>query len=416
MTPSSTLFLLLLTVVSTKQTPILTHSGNSDTTFLPNAVRTDQAWRQQSVAHGLTLMRVDQAAAGDTGQQTASRAKDTPASEFREAEVIVKDHDCPDGIVNKVYNCTKSGLVCTESIPADLIAPIIDGCTPSGCIMSTPKPGRRVASVVPEFAHTSVFHTLYLPPDFTTARRWPLIVEFSGNGIEPQDGNWTVNGFGISEGRDYVWLGLPFVSAEAGNRTCNQRNWWGCDPSACDLYTPKSNHICHNKSLTQPLYDPEPTVRYAILAVRQTIAQFNVDPDRVLLTGHSRGALAVNYIGLYNDNISSLWSAFAPTSHYDGVKSWDFSNTRGLNLTTYRRQALKRLQRIGDRPVWVSAECDLATGAARRYLEGTGVNLSNFVIRGTGFSDHNSFWSLRPDPKHVRRDLRVWSRVSLGPG
>lgn len=322
---------------------------------------------------------------------------------------------CPDGSIAQSYNCTKPGLICTESIPADLIVPEIDNCTATTCLISDPKPGRRIASVVPQFKHTSVFHTIYLPPNFTSTRRWPLIVEFSGNDIEPQDGNWTCNGFGISQGRDYIWLSLPFLSAEDGNRTCNQRVWWGCDPSACDSYIPESQPICQNKSLTPSCYDPEPTVRYTLLAVRQVIQQFNVDPKRVLLTGHSRGAIAVNYIGLYNDTIASLWSAFAPTSHYDGVQSWDFNKYRGKNLSAYRHDALERLRRIGDRPVWIAAECDLATSVTRDYLEGTGVNLSNFVFRGTGFKDHNSFWSLRADPGQVRRDLREWVKSTLGP-
>jgi hypothetical protein len=161
-------------------------------------------------------------------------------------------------------------------------------------------------------------------------KSWPLIVEFSGNGILPQDGNWTVNGWGISQGKDFVWLNLPFVSANFGNKTCAMRNWWGCHPSACDLYSGPSNKICLNASLTPDKYDPVPTVKYAIAAVKQVMQRYNIDPSRVLLTGHSRGAIAVNYIGLWNDEIASLWTAFAPTSHYDGVQSWNFVTARGL--------------------------------------------------------------------------------------
>ena len=70
--------------------------------------------------------------------------------------------------------------------------------------------------------------------------------------------------------------------------------------------------------------------------------------------------------------------------------------------------ALVRLERVGSRPVFIVAECDLATNDTQRYLNRTGVDLSNFRIEGTGFADHNSFWSLRPDPGHAREHIRNW--------
>jgi hypothetical protein len=109
----------------------------------------------------------------------------------------------------------------------------------------------------------------------------------------------------------------------------------------------------------------------------------------------------VNFIGLHNDEISGLWAAFAPASHYDGVKPWPYPNSSAAEATA-------RLKRVGTRPVFVAAECTLATNTTMRYLNGTGVDLSNFTVRGTGFIDHNSFWALRPDPMGTRRALRQW--------
>jgi len=323
--------------------------------------------------------------------------------------------------VERACNCSMPGLVCTESVTADLaLPPYPDGCNPAGCnVSSAARPGRRVAEVAPGFAHTRAFHTTFLPADFDAAdgaRRWPLIVEFSGNGILPQDGNWTSNGWGISAGgRGFVWLTLPFLSADAGARTCNQRNWWGCDPSACDLYNQDALEVCANATL-QPnatlRFDPAPTLRYALAAVAHVTASYRVDPAKVLLTGHSRGGIATGYMGLHNDEIAALWTAFAPTSHMDGVKSWSFAP----NISKYRAGALQRLRRLQGRPVWYSGECGLATGCGARYLAGTGVDLANFTVKGTQFVDHNSFWALRPDPGGVRAGLRQWVSEVLSLG
>ena len=300
--------------------------------------------------------------------------------------------------------------MCTASVAADTAPPPL---LPLG---HAPGPGLRVLQGLNRsvFAGSKVQHMLYLPPSWkhtpvvTRHRRLlPVVVEFSGNGILPQDGgNWTVNGWGLTAGQGFIWLNLPFVSAIRGKRTCNQRNWFGCDPAAGDLYSADSNRICsHNKSADSH-FNPEPTVRYAVLAVRMVLARYGGDPSRVLLTGHSRGALAVNFIGLHNDEIAGLWSAFAPTSHYDGVKPWAYPGSDNVS-------ALSRLRRIGERPVFVAAECNLATRYARDYLRDTGINLSNFHIAGTGFADHNPFWSLRPDPEGTRAAMRAWLRRLL---
>ena len=85
---------------------------------------------------------------------------------------------------------------------------------------------------------------------------------------------------------------LPFVSPD-GLR--NQRTWWG---------------------------DVRATVAYAKRAVARTCEQFGGDPNRVVLCGFSRGAIAVNYIGLHDEEIAGLWRGFFTHDHYDGVREW----------------------------------------------------------------------------------------------
>ena len=46
------------------------------------------------------------------------------------------------------------------------------------------------------------------------------------------------------------------------------------------------------------------------------------DPERVVVTGWSRGAIATGAIGLYNDATSKLFKAFVPYSHLDGDCGW----------------------------------------------------------------------------------------------
>ena len=58
--------------------------------------------------------------------------------------------------------------------------------------------------------------------------------------------------------------------------------------------------------------------RYLHDALAQTFALYAGDPDRVVLVGWSRGAIACGAVGLYDDATSSLFKAFIPYSHLDG--------------------------------------------------------------------------------------------------
>ena len=98
----------------------------------------------------------------------------------------------------------------------------------------------------------------------------------------------SVLGYGLSSG-EAVWLNLPFVDAKG---QANQPNWWG---------------------------DEAATAAYAKKVVPGIIAEYGIDPDRVILCGFSRGAIAVNYIGLHDDEIAALWAGFVTHDHYDGV-------------------------------------------------------------------------------------------------
>ncbi|MHB0937510.1 MAG: alpha/beta hydrolase [Armatimonadota bacterium] len=260
-----------------------------------------------------------------------------------------------------------------RDIPPDLtLPPICDG---------EPAPGRRVKRQLPEYRETEVHHLLYLPEDWRPGGRYPVIVEYPGNGpvhVAPMHdySSGLVEdcplGYGISAGRGCIWAALPFVSAD-GQR--NQGEWWG---------------------------DAEATVRYCLDAVREICAGFGGDTDAVILAGFSRGALACNYIGLRHDEIAGLWRAFIAHSHYDGVKAWVYYPDSD------RASALTRLQRLHGRPVFVSHE--LSTAETREYLATTGVAVP-FTFLDLPYPNHRADWVLRPITE--REMLREWVRDCL---
>ena len=270
------------------------------------------------------------------------------------------------------------------SAPADLVVPPLTS--------GPPRPGRRVKQVAPGYESTAAYHVVYLPTDWAPGKSYPVIVELAGNGpyrgpfgdVSTGRPEGSKLGYGITAGKGYLWFCLPYLNG-AGDEIATQ--WWGDRPS----------------------YDPQPTLRYHKQAVPELCEKYGGDPDKVVLVGFSRGAIACNYLGLYDDEIAKLWTAFVPYSHYDGVnEKWGYPHAD-------RAAARIRLRRLGGRPQWIAHEQtnDKARGlaATRSYLKAAGVP-GEFVFRGTGFRNHNDAWLLRPSP--TRHELRVWLRKVVG--
>ena len=126
------------------------------------------------------------------------------------------------------------------------------------------------------------------------------------------------------------------------------------------------------------------------------------DPQRIVLAGFSRGAIACNYIGLRDDSIAKLWRAFIPYSHYDGVReSWPYGDAD-------RASALKRLSRLNGRPQFIIHENSVED--TRKYLDATGIE-APFTFRTLEFRNHNDAWALRDIPE--RREVREWLKRVL---
>jgi hypothetical protein len=128
-------------------------------------------------------------------------------------------------------------------------------------------------------------------------------------------------GYGLSGGK-YIWVSLPYIS---NDRKDNQVTWWG---------------------------DEKASVEYAKEYVPEIIAEFGGDKNSIFLCGFSRGAIGVNYLGLYDDEIAKLWSVFITHDHFDGVKEWPGTEW-GSPMDKYQKEAAKRLKRVNGRPYLV---------------------------------------------------------------
>lgn len=249
-----------------------------------------------------------------------------------------------------------------------------------------PAAGKRVRVTPPEYAGTEVFHTLYLPSQWKRdAAELPIIFEYTGNYYpragstgEPEDAGL---GYGLSGGR-YIWVSLPYISDDGKD---NQVTWWG---------------------------DEAATLAYAKLNVPRIIREYNADPNAVFLCGFSRGAIGVNYLGLHDDEIAELWTAFVTHDHYDGVREWK-GTAWGSPLAKYRQQAGRRLERLAGRPTLVSQNG--STKTSQEFIRSVLDDLENFTFSdvrtaealGTFPNDfaihsHNDRWLSKPSPYRTR--------------
>lgn len=234
--------------------------------------------------------------------------------------------------------------------------------------MESPGPGKRVKQWLPEYEGTELYHTLYLPTDWEAEKKYPVIVEYSGNQYKGSQG--TVDecdlGYGITGGKQHILVSLPYV-AEDGKR--NEGQWWG---------------------------NIEATVAYCKETVPLVCREYGGNPDMVFLAGFSRGAIACNYIGLHDDEISRLWCGFICHSHYDGVKQWNYPDSD-------RESAKKRLDRLKGRPQYISHE--MSVESVDDYLWEMKPQ-GNFTFAALPFDVHTDEWVLYDH--EWRNALRQW--------
>ena len=271
-------------------------------------------------------------------------------------------------------------LVCAKAVSGEalpnlnLIAP--DFVVPE-VSHDAPARDKRVIAVTNGWEKSEVHHTLYLPRDWKADAKLPVIVEYAGNGGfhnalgDASEGTveGCVLGYGMSGGKGFIWVCLPFIESTADGKKQNCAQWWG---------------------------DVTETKRYCIATVHDVCARFGGDSSRVVLCGFSRGAIACNYIGLHDDEISKLWCAFFCHSHYDGVRKWSYADSDAASART-------RLERLRGRPQWISHEASATK--TKEYLTGTGIT-APFTFAPLPFANHSAAWVLRDVP--LRKEARAW--------
>lgn len=263
----------------------------------------------------------------------------------------------------------------------DLVTPVMTDEAPAA--------GKRVRQVAPEYRATEVYHSLYLPSDWKPSGSYPVIVEYTGNEFPPGKGSGEVKdanlGFGMSGGKDFIWVVMPYVQQ---GKTENTIKWWG---------------------------DRKATIDYCKVNLPRICEQFGGDPDRVIICGFSRGAIGSSYIGLADDEIAALWAGMFTHDHFDGAKTWGYPKSE-------REFALKRLARLNGRPVLVSGQ--RGTGIRETFLKDY-LDLADFsfldvpvnelfdIPEGPVIHSHTDRWMHRES--EYRDRVRAWIKTTLSP-
>ncbi len=258
-----------------------------------------------------------------------------------------------------------------STVPKDLVVPKM--------ISDFPARGLRVRQTAEKYAASDIYHTLYLPTNWRSDDKYPVIVEYAGNGYYKNDfgdrcsgGVEDCNlGYGISGGKDYIWVCMPFVSEDQSE---NQLKWWGNIDASVDYCKEVVEKICHD---------------------------YGGDRDLVFLAGFSRGSIACNYIGLHDDEIAALWRGFICHSHYDGVKLWSYPDSS-------QYAAELRLARLHGRPQFISHEGSVSE---TKYFLQEVCPTGDFTFQTIPYRNHTDKWVLRDIPE--RKAVRKWLKDIL---
>ena len=245
-----------------------------------------------------------------------------------------------------------------------------------------PAAGKMVRATLPEYQHTDVHHLIYLPKNYQAGKTYPLLVELTGN--KWIYGNGEVEeahlAYSATLGMDFILVILPYISKD---NTRNEVKWWG---------------------------DEKATVDYAKKLIPCVIEQYNGNKNCVILCGFSRGAIGTSFIGLYDNEIASLWTAFYTHDHFDGLQEWKGSKW-GSPLSKFRSEARTRLLRAAGKPWFLSS--GFGTEKYEIYLKELGIDKHiNFTFNNVSI---NTYFKTIPNAyfKHPHTDC--WSLFDIPP-
>lgn len=242
-----------------------------------------------------------------------------------------------------------------------------------------PAPGAFVRVVAPGYEGTGVYHGVYLPPDWTPGRRYPVIVESPCNTYGAFTGKVedTRLGYHIAGCRNYVWIVLPYLKNQA-----NLDYGWG---------------------------ELDTNLEYWQTNIPRTLAAVGGDPGAVIVGGFSRGAIGASYVGLANDTIADAWLGFLLHSHADVVSN--LTPDGGAGSAT-------RMARIAGRASLLSWGGDGDGGMANSVkgaalLTSFGYPVSTLEVPKVG---HTDAWSIDDEASRIAAQTWLFTTVAAGPG
>jgi predicted esterase len=266
------------------------------------------------------------------------------------------------------------------------------GTTPKPPPMTNDAPaaGKRVRVTTPGSGYEGnpkVYHTLYLPPEWVPGQKYPVIIEYGGNG-------WTVEanklGYYQSAGTGYIWVSMPNIDQNStlGDKSddFNTTSWWGSEGQ---------NEV-----------GAADDAAYAMATVIDLIENYGGDHSSVFVTGFSRGAVACGNLGLLNDAMADIWVGFLPHSHHD---AWFDNGTR--------------TDRVKGRASFITyGQNDGGGGNSRKgvdWLNARGFPVESYELAGTGHTDEwitdasaplasSLSYTGHPLVSDVRARMRTW--------
>ena len=190
--------------------------------------------------------------------------------------------------------------------------------------------GKRVKIVADGYEHTNVYHSLYLPEGYSREKKYPIIVEYTGNFAPHLGSSGQVKdaslAYATAVALDAIWVVMPYLSADGMN---SELTWWGSETKTIDYCARQVKEICLN---------------------------YGGDPSSVFITGFSRGAIAVNRLGLNDDRAADIWLGFHSHDHYDGHRAWCTDWAHNCDYNAYRASAIERAKRFRGRAALVGGQ------------------------------------------------------------
>lgn len=242
-----------------------------------------------------------------------------------------------------------------------------------------PAAGKRTRYHLARDSSSNIYSIIYLPEDWKPGGTYPVIVEYPGNiffvrgcyspGLPEQ----CAIGYGMTRGKGAVWISLPFLDRQQGKVA---EDGWG---------------------------NPDDTMEYCLEVLQEVCSKFGGDPENLVLTGFSRGAIACGYIGLRDEKIARLWKGLHLCQHYDG-DGW-----KGANM----EDAVERARRFRGKAVFNTDNPEIKM---QPLTEAMGAPVT-FARSGLGAHSTAMFLDNRPSTLHLRSwfaDL-VGTKSVLGP-